>query len=229
MSWTLTEKINTTAGLVAAGSSGAGKALVLAHGWPWSSYSWHRLIPELSKTYHVHWYDMPGYGESEMDENQRTDLGVQGAVFSEMLAHWNLSAPIVIAHDVGGATTLRAHLLGDIEFSQYILMNVVAMRPWGSDYFDHVGKHVDAFTPLPAHIHKAIVESYIQGALVNDLAPQDFNKLTEPWLTEKEKLAFTASSNKPMKNTQRKWNIFFQLSDVPSRYYGGKMIPGFRL
>lgn len=181
--WKLAETYKTTAGTVAAGRAGSGPDLVLAHGWPWSSFSWHRVIPELAKSFTVHWYDMPGYGQSEKSENQRTSLDVQGEVFTEMLLHWGLLRPNVIAHDFGGATTLRAHLLHGCEFDRYVLMNVVAMRPWGSEFFDHVGRHVDAFQGLPPHIHKAIVEAYIQGALARDISIEDFDTLVAPWLT----------------------------------------------
>lgn len=188
--WKLDETHRTTAGLVAAGRAGAGPDLVLAHGWPWSSFSWHRVIPELAKSFTVHWYDMPGYGQSAKSRDQRTSLDVQGGVFAEMLAHWDLSKPSVVAHDFGGATTLRAHLLHNCDFEKYVLMNVVAMRPWGSDFFDHVGRHVDAFQGLPPHIHKAVVAAYIQGALVNDIPPQDFEALIAPWLTGDGALSF---------------------------------------
>ena len=70
------------------------------------------------------------------------------------------------------------------DFARYVLMNVVALRPWGSDFFDHVGRHVDAFQGLPPHIHEAVVKAYVGGALVNDIAPEDFEALAAPWLTE---------------------------------------------
>ncbi|WP_114521454.1 alpha/beta hydrolase [Altererythrobacter sp. ZODW24] len=183
MSWKVDQEISTPAGTVAAGSTGDGPPLVLAHGWPWSSYAWHRVIPALAERFRVYWYDMPGYGQSEMRENQRTSLDVQGEVFAFMLAQWGLDRPNVIAHDFGGATTLRAHLLHGAEFERYVLMNVVAMRPWGSDFFDHVGQHVDAFTGLPPHIHEAVVRAYIQGALVSDIVVADFEALVAPWLS----------------------------------------------
>ncbi len=170
--------------------AGDGPPLILAHGWPWSSFSWHRIIPELAKTHRVHWYDMPGYGGSEMREDQRTGLDVQGAVFAQMLNHWRLDRPIVIAHDFGGATTLRAHLLHDCDYDRYVLMNVVAMRPWGSAFFDHVGQHVDAFMGLPDHIHEAIVAAYIKGALANPIAADDLEALIAPWLTEAGGVSF---------------------------------------
>lgn len=184
MTWNLDETFVTSAGRVAAGRSGEGPNLILAHGWPWSSFSWHRMIPALAEHYRVHWYDMPGYGRSDKKPEERTSLDVQGRIFAEMLEHWNLDRPKVVAHDFGGATTLRAHLLHGCEFDRYVLMNVVAMRPWGSEFFDHVGRHVKAFLGLPPHIHKAVVEAYIQGAIVNDLEPEDFTALAAPWLTD---------------------------------------------
>ncbi len=182
MTWHLNDSFDTSAGVVAAGSAGEGRPIVLAHGWPWSSFSWHRLIPALSKNFQVFWYDMPGYGQSSKNPQQRTSLDVQGQVFSEMIEHWAIKNPIVVAHDFGGATTLRAHLLHGCEYERLVLMNIVAMRPWGSEFFDHVGKHVDAFMGLPPHIHHAIVESYIKGAIVNGLADNDLQQLVAPWL-----------------------------------------------
>jgi len=182
--WELDETVETSAGRVAAGRCGEGPALVLAHGWPWSSFSWHRIIPALAARFAVYWYDMPGYGQSDKQAEQRTSLDVQGEVFAEMLSHWRLERPMVVAHDMGGATTLRAHLLHGCGYARYVLMNVVAMRPWGSAFFDHVGRHVEAFAGLPPHIHRAVAEAYIRGALVNALADDDFEKLVAPWLSE---------------------------------------------
>ena len=190
MTWKVDETFETCAGRVAAGRCGDGPDLVLAHGWPWSSYSWHRVIPELAKTHRVHWYDMPGYGQSDKAPDQRTSLDVQGLVFAQMLDLWSLTKPHVVAHDFGGATTLRAHLLHNCDYASYVLMNVVAMRPWGSEFFDHVGRHVEAFQGLPAHIHKAVVEAYISGALSNDIAPDDFQNLVTPWLGDEGRDSF---------------------------------------
>jgi pimeloyl-ACP methyl ester carboxylesterase len=46
--------------------------------------------------------NMPGYGRSEKRAGQRTSLDVQTEVFLEVLAHWKLSRPLVVAHDFGG-------------------------------------------------------------------------------------------------------------------------------
>lgn len=182
ITWALPDSFLTSAGKVRAGIAGEGEPLVLAHGWPWSSYSWHRIIPLLARRYRVHWYDMPGFGASEKDRNQATSLDVQAVIFGEMLDHWQLEKPRIIAHDFGGAITLRSTLLHGREFESLVLMNVVAMRPWGSEFFDHVGRHVDAFQGLPPHIHKAVVEAYINSALAVSLPAEDLSALIAPWI-----------------------------------------------
>lgn len=188
--WALNGAVKTSAGEVSYGIIGEGPDLVLAHGWPWSSFSWHRIIPTLAKTHRIHWYDMPGYGRSEKRSDRRTSLDVQGEVFAGMLEHWGLSRPFVIAHDFGGAITLRAHLLHRCEYDRLVLANVVAVRPWGSEFFEHVGKHVAAFQGLPPHIHRAVVKAYIKGALVNVLRDDDFDRLVQPWLTQEGRDSF---------------------------------------
>ncbi|PTX56442.1 pimeloyl-ACP methyl ester carboxylesterase [Litoreibacter ponti] len=190
MGWNLDQSAHTRAGRVAWGHSGDGPPLVLAHGWPWSSYAWHRVIPALAPYFHVYWYDMPGFGRSEMRAGQATSLDVQGEVFAEMLDHWGLDAPSVWAHDFGGAITLRAQLLGGRRYHRYLLMNVVAMRPWGSEFFEHVGRHVEAFMGLPPHIHRAVVDAYIRGALARPLPDEDQEALVAPWLSEEGQLSF---------------------------------------
>jgi pimeloyl-ACP methyl ester carboxylesterase len=188
--WAVDGRQRTEAGEIAWGSAGEGPDLVLAHGWPWSSFSWHRVIPTLARSYRVHWYDMPGYGQSEKTATRRTGLDVQGEIFARMLDVWTLDAPRVVAHDFGGAITLRAHLIHGRDYERLVLMNVVALSPWGSAFFDHVGRHVDAFTGLPPHIHKALAGAYIEGALVNELADGDFDALLSPWLTEDGRVSF---------------------------------------
>ena len=188
--WHLDNSVATPAGRVAFGMAGSGPPLVLAHGWPWSSFSWHRVIPALAERFTVHWYDMPGYGRSEMRPDRPTSLDIQGEVFVFMLDHLGLERPLVVAHDFGGAATLRAHLLHGCDYGRLVLMNVVAMRPWGSEFFDHVGRHVDAFTGLPPHIHDAVVRAYIGGALASGITPGDVDALCAPWLTDEGRVSF---------------------------------------
>ncbi len=43
-------------------------------------------------------------------------LGVQNQLLAQLLEHWRLDCPDVVAHDFGGATALRAHLLNGKDY-----------------------------------------------------------------------------------------------------------------
>jgi len=85
---------------------------------------------------------------------------------------------------------LRSHLLDGRDYRKLVLMNVVALAPWGSPFFAHVQRHEAAFAGVPAYIHKAIVETYIRGAMFGDLNEKSFEALVDPWLSEKGQSAF---------------------------------------
>ena len=92
------------------------------------------------------------------------DLGVQGELFADLLAEWGLERPHVVAHDFGGAVSLRALLLHGASYASLALVDVVALRPWGSPFFRLVQEHADVFTQLPPAIHRGAVEAYVRGA-----------------------------------------------------------------
>jgi pimeloyl-ACP methyl ester carboxylesterase len=176
--------------VVAWASYGQGPALVLCHGTPWSSRLWADYARALSAEFTVYLWDMPGYGASSKDPAHPVDLGVQGELFSELLAHWRLDRPHVVAHDYGGAVALRAHLLHGADYASLALVDVVALRPWGSEFFRLVKANADTFAAQPAAVHRGALEAYIRGASHRGLSAEQLAGLTEPWLTAEGQTAF---------------------------------------
>ncbi|MFI5807603.1 alpha/beta fold hydrolase [Streptomyces sp. NPDC051561] len=170
----------------------AGPPVVLLHGTPFSSYVWRALARTLAARGHqVYVWDMPGYGQSAMYEGQDVSLGAQGRVFADLLRHWQLPAPPdVVAHDFGGATALRAHLLHGARYRRLALVDPVALAPWGSPFFRLVGQHADVFDRLPPHLHAALVREYLGTASSPGLHPAVAEQLAAPWLTEAGQSAF---------------------------------------
>ena len=133
---------------------------------------------------------MPGYGESSKDPEHRVSLDVQGELLHDLLEHWELDAPHVIAHDYGGAVALRAHLLHGSRYASLALVDVVALAPWGSDFFRLVREHAEVFTAVPPAIHEGIVRAYIAGASHTGLTAEQADMLVAPWLGETGQAAF---------------------------------------
>lgn len=169
---------------------GSGPPVVMCHGTPWSSKVWAVYAEALSSDFTVYLWDMPGYGQSSKRPDHDVDLGTQSELFRDLLSHWELAAPHVVAHDFGGAVSLRAHLLHGAAYSSLALVDVVAVRPWGSAFFRLVRDNEAVFAAQPPHIHRAAIEAYIAGASHRGLSPVQLDSLTAPWLSAEGQDAF---------------------------------------
>lgn len=174
------------------GEGPADAAVVLCHGTPWSSALWREVAEGLALDRPVYLWDMPGYGRSSMDPTHPVDLGVQGELFADLLGEWGLERPHVVAHDFGGAVSLRALLLHGASYASLALVDVVALRPWGSPFFRLVHDHADVFGRLPPAIHRGVVEAYVRGASHRGLDDRQLATLVDPWLTDQGQAAFYA-------------------------------------
>jgi pimeloyl-ACP methyl ester carboxylesterase len=190
VSWELTRTYRSAGGDVRWDRMGTGPGLVLLHGTPFSSYVWRRIAPALAREWTVHVWDMLGYGASEQRAAQDVSLAAQGRLFAQLLDHWELDAPAVVAHDFGGAVSLRALLLERRRYRCLALVNVVALAPWGSPLFALIREHAHVFEQLPADIHRAILSAYIAGAAHRPLPAETMEALVRPWLGDVGQRAF---------------------------------------
>lgn len=189
-SWVLPEVFDFEGQQVRFGAIGQGPPLVLLHGTPFSSVVWRRIAPYLADHRRVYYFDLLGYGRSEMRAGQDVSLGVQNRLFAALLDHWGLDRPDVVAHDFGGATALRTSVLNGRAYRSLTLVDPVAIGPSGSPFVQAALHHEEAFTGLPAYIHEASVRAYIQGAAHRPLAEEDLRLYLDPWLGERGQAAF---------------------------------------
>lgn len=187
---TLTRTVQWRGRAVAWDCFGDGPPLVFLHGTPWSSALWRPIAESLAPQFRVHLWDMPGYGLSSKHAGQEVDLGIQSELFAHLLDTWGLDRPHVVAHDFGGAVSLRARLLHGVRYASLCLVDVVALSPWGSPFFTLVKDHADVFRQLPPPIHRGAVEAYIRGASHRGLRDEDLARLVAPWSDRLGQVAF---------------------------------------
>ncbi|WP_328502975.1 alpha/beta hydrolase [Streptomyces sp. NBC_00457] len=194
--WQLPQTFRSSSGEVRWDSLGppGQDPVVLLHGTPFSSYVWRAVARVLARRHQVFVWDMPGYGQSEMFTGQDVSLAAQGRVFTELLAHWGLTEPttepLVVAHDFGGAVSLRAHLLHGARYRALALVDPVALAPWGSPSFRLLGEHAEVFEQLPPALHRALVREYVNSASSPGLHPATLDRLVHPWLGDPGQAAF---------------------------------------
>lgn len=188
--WSLRQSFDFDGQAVAYDTLGEGDPVVLIHGTAFSSYVWRNIARELARDRKVYLFDLLGYGQSEMADGQDVSLGVQNRLLAALLRHWDLERPKVIAHDFGGATALRAHLLDGCEYDRLLLIDPVAIRPWGSPFVQHVRRHEEAFAGVPDYMQRAILQAYIRGAVHRPISDDELEPYLAPWLGALGKPAF---------------------------------------
>lgn len=188
-SWVLNREYNFRRRIVKWDRKGEGRPVVLIHGTPWSSFNLRHLINDLANDHSVFYFDLLGYGQSDKS-NGDVSLGIQNEVLAELINYWNLENPVVIGHDFGGTTVLRTHLINNVPYAKLILIDPVAIAPWGSAFFQHVRKHETAFAGMPDYIHAAVVEAYVRTAAHKPLAEETIKGILNPWLGISGKAAF---------------------------------------
>jgi pimeloyl-ACP methyl ester carboxylesterase len=188
----LAQRFDFDGAAVAWTSFGEGPPMVLIHGTPFSAQVWRRIAPHLARVRRVFLFDLLGYGQSDKGPGLDVSLGVQDQLLAALVDHWGLDRPDVLAHDFGGATALRGWLLQGLRYRTLLLVDPVALAPWGSPFVAHVRDHEAAFAGLPDGAHRVLLDGYLQGAVHRPLREADLAIHRAPWLGEIGQPAFYA-------------------------------------
>lgn len=189
--------------LTADPSSGSTKPwVVFVHGTPWSSDVFRPLANALaaSGSFSVVLYDLAGYGQSQGWNRRRaagpravpdTSVRAQGEVLAGLLQYLEIDGKggnpcaHIVAHDIAGVISMRAHLLRGCEYRSLCLLDTNCVLPWGDKFYNSVRTHSTVFEDLPAHVFEGCLRSIIQSARAKGrgLGPEWEDVLARPWLT----------------------------------------------
>lgn len=172
------------------GRIGSGPPLVAIHGTPFSSQVWRRIVPEFADRRTVYYFDLIGYGQSEMRAGQDVSLAVQNRLLAALISEWGVERPDILAHDFGGATALRAYYLNGLRYRSLTIFDAVALAPWGSPFVRHVLGHEAAFAGMPDYMHQALLRAYLQTAAHRPLSDESLGIYSAPWLGPVGQAAF---------------------------------------
>jgi len=97
-------------------TTGKGPWLVCFHGFPTSSWDWHRLLPLLRPHHRVLVFDFPGYGLSEKKPDRDYSLLRQADAVEALLQMLGIKEFDLLAHDMGAS--VACEFLHRLEVSQ---------------------------------------------------------------------------------------------------------------
>lgn len=160
------------------------------HGTPSSSYLWRKVAPTLAERFSVYAFDLLGYGDSPAPPGADLSLSAHSRRLASLLDHWQLDAPAIVGHDIGGGIVLRTHLLEKRPFRRIALVDAVVLAPWITPTTRHVREHLDAYRTMPAHIHEQIVTAHLRTAVFRELDEETLAAYLRPWRGENGQAAY---------------------------------------
>lgn len=107
-------RVKTSGAEINVAIGGSGPALLLLHGNPLTHVSWHKVAPELCKSYTVIAPDLRGYGDSSKPEgggdHSAYSFRTQGEDAFEVMDHFGFERFCVAGHDRGARVGFRMSL-----------------------------------------------------------------------------------------------------------------------
>jgi pimeloyl-ACP methyl ester carboxylesterase len=80
---------------------GEGDVILCIHGYPSSSWDWHKIWPEITKTHRVIALDMLGFGFSSKPDDYNYSIADQADIHLELLKALGIKSFHILAHDFG--------------------------------------------------------------------------------------------------------------------------------
>jgi len=182
--WNLRRRLTLSGGEIAYDVLGYGRPLILIHGTPSRSYIWREVAMRLADRFTVFVFDLLGFGQSERREGLDVSISNQSRLLAELVEAWELEAPSVAGHDIGGAIALRTHLLESVSFECIALVDCVVLRPWITPTTRHVKAHLDVYRTMPTQVFEAIVASHLRTATHKPMDEHAFATYLHGWRGE---------------------------------------------
>jgi pimeloyl-ACP methyl ester carboxylesterase len=170
--WALRDRVDLPTGTIAVDVLGAGRPgtpVVLTHGTPSWSYLWRRIAPALAEHRPVHLWDLPTYGDST---GAHPSVAGHAETLAALVEHWGLTAPVLVGHDIGAATVLRAHLRHGTPAGALVLADAAVLPPWVTGGTRHVQQHLDTYREMPPHLFAAMIAGHLRTAVAGPLAEE---------------------------------------------------------
>ncbi len=103
--------------------TGKGQPLIMLHGFGASSYSFSKIIPELSKYFTIYAFDLKGFGDSPKPDDHRYSVYDQALLVDQYLKKHHLDKVILLGHSYGGGVALSLALMDPKRFAKLVLID----------------------------------------------------------------------------------------------------------
>lgn len=157
--------------------TGKGKPIVLIHGLGASSFTWHKIAPELAKTNRVIAIDLKGFGQSDKPLDDHYSIFDQAKLVEDFLRRSGLRGVTLVGHSFGGGVALAVALnqmdAGNRQIEKLVLIDSVAYRQPLPFFFQLLR------TPIIGELGMSLVPPEVQMTRALEIAYHKDEKVTK--------------------------------------------------
>ncbi|UEX77640.1 alpha/beta hydrolase [Spiribacter halobius] len=179
--WSLSHTYHSPEGRVRWERFGEGRPIILLHGTPNWSVIWRNIAPRLAERWAVYAFDWPGFGTSDRYPGQNVSWDEQPRRLVELVAHWGLERPAIVAFDFAPIFALRAQLLEGLELGPLVLADAAVIPPFVTDFSRQARENIGTFRQLPTHIAEGMIRAHIERTTRHPMPPEVIDAYMWPW------------------------------------------------
>ncbi len=178
---------------------GQGRPILLLHGFATSSYTWHAIIPELSKNHRVIAIDLRGFGASDKPIDDHYSIQDQTEAVQAFVEQENLRDLTVVGHSLGGGIALVMALNAEQQrkprIRNIVLINSLAYRQPMPIFFRLLQ------IPMVGDLSMTLVPPEIQAGQGLRLAYYDPDKISGQDVAEYANTLYSAAAKHALTKT----------------------------
>lgn len=165
-------------------TEGSGPALLLIHGYPFNSYDWALIWPELTQRFTVIAPDMMGMGFSAKPVAYEYSVHDHADMHEALLAHLGVGNAHILAHDIGdsvGQELLARNEFGQQTYGKLSIDSITWLNGgmFVESYTPRVAQKLMSRTPL-GDIFSHVQNSPLSRRLLEPTLRQMFGPNTQP-------------------------------------------------
>ncbi len=199
---------------------GHGRPILLLHGFATSSYTWHAILPELSKNHHVIAIDLRGFGASDKPLDDRYSIQDQAEAVEAFIEQENLRDLTIIGHSFGGGITLalalKAQEVRQPRIRNIVLVDTIAYRQPMPVFFRLLQ------VPMVGEVGMTLVPPEVQASQGLRLAYYDRDKISQQDVAEYANTLYSPAAKHALMKTIEKI-IPDNIDEIAARYKTIKM------
>jgi pimeloyl-ACP methyl ester carboxylesterase len=146
---------------------GAGKPIVLVHGFAGSTYTWRNVIPLLSQHYTVYAFDLPGFGLSDKSPEASYDMRSQATAVIDFIDALKLPSVSLVGHSMGGVIAGFAATLAPQKIEKAVIIDAGFYHGGSPKFFRKL------FFPFDVIMARSF---YTRGTRLRSLGSSYYNK-----------------------------------------------------